>query len=53
MLYEVITVCTPDFETVAAAVPGPRIYQLYLMGDQVWMDDIITRAIDAGRNNFV
>lgn len=46
------SVCTPDFETVAAAVPGPRIYQLYLMGDQVWMDDIITRAIDAGYTGF-
>jgi glycolate oxidase len=40
--------CTPDFETVARAVPGPRIYQLYLEGDQAWMDDIVARAIDAG-----
>lgn len=42
------SVCLPDFEAVAAAVPGPRIYQLYLMGDQHWMDDIIERAIRAG-----
>lgn len=40
--------CTPDFEVVARAVPGPRIYQLYLEGDQAWMDDIVARAIDAG-----
>ncbi len=44
--------CLPDFETVAKAVPGPRIYQLYLMGDQAWMDDIIHRAIAAGYTGF-
>lgn len=46
------SVCTPDFETVAAAVPGPRVYQLYLMGDRAWMDDIIQRAVDAGYTGF-
>ncbi len=46
------SVCTPDFEEVAAAVPGPRIYQLYLMGDQTWMDDRIQRAMDAGYTGF-
>jgi glycolate oxidase len=46
------SVCTPDFESVAAAVPGPRIYQLYLMGDQAWMDDIIERAMEAGYTGF-
>jgi isopentenyl diphosphate isomerase/L-lactate dehydrogenase-like FMN-dependent dehydrogenase len=46
------SVCTPDFEAVAAAVPGPRIYQLYLMGDQGWMDDIIARAVEAGYTGF-
>jgi isopentenyl diphosphate isomerase/L-lactate dehydrogenase-like FMN-dependent dehydrogenase len=42
------SVCLPDFEAVASAVPGPRIYQLYLMGDRGWMDEIIARAIEAG-----
>ena len=46
------SVCTPDFEAVAAEVPGPRVYQLYLMGDQAWMDDIIARAVDAGYTGF-
>jgi glycolate oxidase len=46
------SVCLPDFETVAARVPGPRIYQLYLQGDQDWMDDIIVRAIAAGYTGF-
>ncbi|MEQ8486088.1 MAG: alpha-hydroxy acid oxidase [Pseudomonadales bacterium] len=40
--------CLPDFEAVAGAVPGPRIYQLYLMGDQAWMDDVVARAVAAG-----
>jgi glycolate oxidase len=44
--------CLPDFEEVAAEVPGPRIYQLYLMGDQGWMDDNISRAIEAGYTGF-
>jgi glycolate oxidase len=46
------SVCLPDFETVAERVPGPRGYQLYLMGDQGWMDDIIARAIEAGYTSF-
>ncbi len=46
------SVCLPDFEAVAAAVPGPRIYQLYLIGDEAWMDDVIARAIDAGYTGF-
>ncbi len=44
--------CLPDFETVAREVPGPRIYQLYLMGDEPWMDDIIRRAMAAGYTGF-
>jgi len=42
------SVCTPDFETVAAEVPGPRVYQLYLMGDETWMDEVIERTVAAG-----
>lgn len=44
--------CLPDFETVARAVPGARVYQLYLGGDQSWMDDVIARAADAGYTGF-
>ena len=44
--------CSPDYEAVAQGVPGPRVYQLYLMGDQSWMDDHIRRAIDAGYTGF-
>ena len=44
--------CSPDYEAVAQGVPGPRIYQLYLTGDQDWMDDHIRRAVDAGYTGF-
>lgn len=46
------SVCLPDFEAVAERVPGPRIFQLYLMKDQGWMDDIISRAIASGYTGF-
>ncbi|MGD8418131.1 MAG: alpha-hydroxy acid oxidase [Pseudomonadales bacterium] len=52
VLQTLSSVCRPDFETVAERVPGPRIYQLYLMGDQAWMDDIIARAVEAGYTGF-
>jgi len=44
--------CAPDFETVAREVPGPRIYQLYLTGDEAWMDEQIERSIAAGYTGF-
>ena len=44
--------CSPDYEAVAQGVPGPRVYQLYLTGDQGWMDDHIRRAMDAGYTGF-
>ncbi|GIS19480.1 MAG: hypothetical protein CM15mP120_13960 [Pseudomonadota bacterium] len=44
--------CAPDFETVAQEVPGPRVYQLYLSGDQAWLDDQIERTIASGYVGF-
>lgn len=35
-------------EEVADASGGPKIYQLYVRGDQDWVDDHVARAIDAG-----
>ena len=46
------SVCTPTFEELAELLPGPRVYQLYLVGDEAWMDDIIERAIAAGYVGF-
>jgi glycolate oxidase len=37
---------------VAREVPGKRIYQLYLTGDEGWMDEQIQRAIAAGYTGF-
>ncbi len=46
------SVCLPTFEELAEQLPGPCIYQLYLVGDQAWMDDIIERAMEAGYTGF-
>ncbi len=46
------SVCTPVFEELPEIVDGPRIYQLYLGGDEAWMDDIIERTIAAGYQAF-
>jgi len=38
----------PDLETIAAAAPGPKYYQLYVRGDAAWVDEQARRAADAG-----
>jgi len=39
-------------EDVAAASTGVKIYQLYVRGDQAWVEDHVSRAIDSGYNGF-
>lgn len=34
----------PSIEEVAAAGPGPKIYQLYVNGDWDWVRDVVTRV---------
>ncbi len=46
------SVCAPDFETIATKSDAAMVYQLYLMGDWGWMDDIIARSIQAGYTAF-
>jgi len=47
------SVCEPGLEAVAEAAPGEnRIYQLYVRGDDAWVDDHARRAIDAGYRAF-
>ncbi len=46
------SVCTPGFEAVAKVGKAPKVFQLYLVGDQAWMDDHIARAIEAGYVGF-
>ena len=42
----------PDFETVAKTPGCSKIFQLYLIGDRAWMDDVIGRAVEAGYDAF-
>ena len=46
------SVCLPSYEEVASVGAAPKVYQLYLMGDQGWMDDIIARSIELGYVGF-
>jgi glycolate oxidase len=43
------SVCKPGLEAVAQAAPdGVRLFQLYVRGDDAWVDDTVRRARDAG-----
>ena len=46
------SVCTPNLEEIAAASDAAKIYQLYVRGDEKWVDDIMTRVINSGYNGF-
>jgi len=41
--------CLPSLEEVAAAAPEhPKIFQLYIRGDNAWVEDHIARAVASG-----
>ena len=46
------SVCTPDFETLAKQSSVAKIYQLYALGDEAWMMDLIERTIAAKYTAF-
>ena len=47
-VFDVISsVSEPDLETIAEAAPNPKIYQLYIHGDEKWTQDMISRAVEA------
>ncbi|HUC60528.1 MAG TPA: alpha-hydroxy acid oxidase [Alphaproteobacteria bacterium] len=47
------SVCAPGLEGVAAAAPGAlRFFQLYIRGDDAFVDDHVQRAIDHGYAGF-
>ena len=47
------SVCNPGLEAVAAAAPeNYRIFQLYVRGDDAWVDDHVKRAVDHGYTAF-
>lgn len=44
----VSTVTEPTLEEIQACVDHPKIFQIYIRGDEAWVDDLIDRARDAG-----
>ncbi len=46
------SVSEPGLEATAEASDAPKVYQLYMMGDEVWMRERIERAIAAGYVGF-
>jgi isopentenyl diphosphate isomerase/L-lactate dehydrogenase-like FMN-dependent dehydrogenase len=48
----VSSVSEPSLEETAAAAKGPKIYQLYVRGNDEWVEDIIDRAAAAGYDGF-
>jgi glycolate oxidase len=48
----VSSVTQPSLEKVAEAGEGPKIFQLYVRGDDSFIDDHARRAVDAGYDAF-
>ena len=46
------SVSEPGLEATAEASDAPKVYQLYMMGDEGWMRERIERAITAGYVGF-
>ncbi len=44
----VSTVTQPDLEVTAAHTPHPKVFQLYIRGDDDWIRAMVRRACDAG-----
>jgi isopentenyl diphosphate isomerase/L-lactate dehydrogenase-like FMN-dependent dehydrogenase len=42
------SVCQPGLEATAAAAETTRVFQLYVRGDDAWIDDFVRRARDNG-----
>jgi glycolate oxidase len=42
------SVCQPGLEQTAAAAETVRVFQLYVRGDDAWVDDFVRRAKDHG-----
>jgi len=48
----VSSVTKPGLEESAAAASGPKVFQLYVRGDDAWVDDVAERATAAGYDAF-
>jgi isopentenyl diphosphate isomerase/L-lactate dehydrogenase-like FMN-dependent dehydrogenase len=46
------SVCQPGLEQTAAAAKTLRVFQLYVRGDDAWVDDFVRRAKDNGFSAF-
>jgi glycolate oxidase len=46
------SVCNPGLEAVANAADSFRLFQLYVRGDDAWVDDHVRRAVDHGYAAF-
>ena len=46
ILHMISSTCKPGLEEVARSVNYPKLFQLYVRGDQNWVDDQIKSAID-------
>jgi len=46
------SVCQPGLEATAAAAETMRVFQLYVRGDDAWVDDHVRRALDHGYSAF-
>lgn len=44
----VSTVTQPSLEEIAASTAHPKFFQIYIRGDDKWVDDLIDRAVAAG-----
>ena len=48
VIASVSLVAEPSLEEVAAAAAGPKISQLYIRGDDAWVDELVDRVLAAG-----
>jgi glycolate oxidase len=49
VMHMLSSACLPALEEVAAAAPGhPKVFQLYIRGDNAWVEDHISRAVASG-----
>jgi isopentenyl diphosphate isomerase/L-lactate dehydrogenase-like FMN-dependent dehydrogenase len=42
------TVTEPSLEEIAASTDHPKFFQIYIRGDEQWVDELIDRAVGAG-----
>lgn len=47
-LHMLSSVCAPGLEDVARAADHPKIFQIYVRGDEGWVDELVARALEHG-----